>query len=389
KAAPALSSTSRSGLFPYSQWCGDMGTVGRSSAAQTEKRTSAEEVALSRALEVQQISKRLRRLEEALTVEKGISAKLRAERRGGNGDSGPPRVTTMLPNFVWFVLYDFSSQTAAVEDQLAALHRSRACLATAVAAASSAVATTEEVWDRPSQLTSILFEVLDNAKTLAQSERDDQQSTWRDLFVDLCNILVQLAKVSDHRMVTILLSMRIPPPRPLSAVTWCFSDVPEASLILLLRDSTSLCIFGGGGGSDQETARLLAISLVSCQKHSLKTITVITAFAALYDREGANHEREIFTSQSRNHTKRKYTGAPFKSWQKTASGDWEYSQRQPSAAYSGNQCVTSILKDGSDEGLLYTTASPVVIDGVTIQRRSSAVESARSFPVFHSFSASC
>ncbi|KAF4725844.1 hypothetical protein FOZ63_009749, partial [Perkinsus olseni] len=213
------------------------------------------------------------------------------------------------------------------------------------------------------------------------SERDDQQSTWRDLFVDLCNILVQLAKVSDHRMVTILLSMRIPPPRPLSAVTWCFSDVPEASLILLLSmtkslvsalstfagDSTSLCIFGGGGGSDQETARLLAISLVSCQKHSLKTITVITAFAALYDREGANHEREIFTSQSRNHTKRKYTGAPFKSWQKTASGDWEYSQRQPSAAYSGNQCVTSILKDGSDEGLLYTTASPVVIDGVTIQ----------------------
>ncbi|KAF4724076.1 hypothetical protein FOZ62_023587, partial [Perkinsus olseni] len=140
-----------------------------------------------------------------------------------------------------------------------------------------------------------------------------------------------------------------------------------SALSTFAGDSTSLCIFGGGGGSDQETARLLAISLVSCQKHSLKTITVITAFAALYDREGANHEREIFTPQSRNQTKRKYTGAPFKSWQKTASGDWEYSQRQPSAAYSGNQCVTSILKDGSDEGLLYTTASPVVIDGVTIQ----------------------
>ncbi|KAF4724075.1 hypothetical protein FOZ62_023586, partial [Perkinsus olseni] len=149
--------------------------------AAEERRVAAEEVALSRALEVQQMSARLRRLEEALTVEKGISAKLRAERHGGNGDS-----------------------TAAVEDQLAALHRSRACLATAVAAASSAVATTEEVWDRPAQLTSILFEVLDNAKTLAQSERDDQQSTWRDLFVDLCNILVQLPRVDKRaqRLVT-------------------------------------------------------------------------------------------------------------------------------------------------------------------------------------------
>ncbi|KAF4660614.1 hypothetical protein FOL47_007074 [Perkinsus chesapeaki] len=147
-------------------------------------------------------------------------------------------------------------------------------------------------------------------------------------------------------------------------------------------DSKSLCIFGGGGGSDQETARLLAVSLVSCKKHSLKTITVITAFAPLYDREGPHQENEIFTARSREQTKLKYTGKPFKSWQKSASGEWEYAQRDASRSYSDNECVASLSEDSSHDGLLYTTAQPVEVEGVTIQSYGLVVVPPSEKPLF-------
>ncbi|KAF4660613.1 hypothetical protein FOL47_007073 [Perkinsus chesapeaki] len=137
------------------------------------RRAEAEKLASSRADEMKEMTRKIRELEDALGVARRLSLRERKEKSGHDS-------------------------TAPLDKQLSALHRSRACLATAVTAASKAMATTEEVWDRPSELTSLLFQVLDNAKSLAQAETEDHVSTWRDLFVDLCNIQVQMVR-ADKR----------------------------------------------------------------------------------------------------------------------------------------------------------------------------------------------